>query len=89
MPYFSYDTLINDNGELDRTVYRHVVRRREMNEYGALSPMAMREAISHYSAIIPILQRRKREALGLPATPEKLAPMMNTGWRPDGLSWEA
>lgn len=89
MPYLSYDALINDDGELDRTVYRHMVRRRAMNEYGALSPMAMREAISHYSAIIPILQRRKREALGLPAIPVKLVPMMDTGWRPDGLSREA
>ena len=58
MPYLTLERLIGENGEIDLAVYRAMVRRRCMNDHGAVSPRAMRAAVAHYSAIIPILIQR-------------------------------
>lgn len=53
------ENLITDDGEVDRVAYAHMVRRRAMNEYGGLSPQAIRRAVAHYVEIIPILMAHK------------------------------
>lgn len=55
MPLLTLENLITDTGEVDSTVYEHMVRRRAMNEHGGLSPRAIREAAEHYAMIIPVL----------------------------------
>jgi hypothetical protein len=55
MPYLTLEHLITDDGEVDRAVYRAMIRRRCENDHGGISPRAMRAAVAHYSQIIPFL----------------------------------
>jgi hypothetical protein len=55
MAYLTLENLITEDGDVDPAVYRHMVRRRAQTEYGSLAPRALRAAIRHYAAIIPIL----------------------------------
>ena len=60
MSLLTLENLITDDGEVDRMAYAHMVRRRAMNEYGGLSPQAIRRAVAHYAEIIPVLVAHKR-----------------------------
>jgi hypothetical protein len=58
MPYLTLEHLITDDGKIDPIVYRAMVRRRCLNEHGAITLRSMRAAVAHYSAIIPVLIQR-------------------------------
>jgi hypothetical protein len=58
MAYLTLERLITDEGEIDPIVYRAMVRRRCLNEHGAVTLRSMRAAVAHYSAIIPVLIQR-------------------------------
>jgi hypothetical protein len=66
MTYLSFDNLITEDCQVDRTIYRAMVYRKCMNDWGAITPRNLRYTIQHYGDIIPILINRKRERMGLP-----------------------
>jgi hypothetical protein len=53
--------LITDADEVDPVIYWAMVRRRCMSESGAISPRALRSAVAHYSRMIDILIRDRRD----------------------------
>ena len=55
MPLLTLERLITEDGKVDPLVYRHMVRRRALNEYGSICARSLRMAVKHYAAIIPVL----------------------------------
>jgi hypothetical protein len=61
MASLSLDLLITEGGEVDPIIYWAMVHRRCMRESGAVSPRALRSAVAHYSRMIDILIRDRRD----------------------------
>lgn len=59
--YLTLERLVGDDGEVDPVVLRHMVRRRCLNEFGAITPRNLRPVIQHYQDVIRILMAKNME----------------------------
>jgi hypothetical protein len=72
------DSLLDDNAEVRFSALRAAMRTRARYEgNGAITPRSIRAARRFFEDRLPILIRRKREALGLPPLPVVTVPWVN------------
>jgi hypothetical protein len=71
-------TLINlvnaETGETNLAILKGMTRRRAVNEYGCLSPYALRQTLKYYGDIVAQLKCGWRQAHGLPVATTMVTP---------------
>jgi hypothetical protein len=60
------DLIDVDTGEVNLSVLKSLARRRAMQDYGSLSPRAVRQALRYFGGMIPERQAAWRQRNGLP-----------------------
>jgi hypothetical protein len=63
-----------ETGETNRYVFKGLVRRRAMADYGALSPRALRSSLQYYAGLLPEMQCAWRQRHGLPVATTMMTP---------------
>jgi hypothetical protein len=63
-----------ETGETNTAVFKALVRRRAMADYGALSPRALRASLRYYAGMLPERKAAWRQRHGLPVSTAMMTP---------------